>query len=106
VLVLSRFAGAARQMREALIVNPYSQEDLSDALKQGLAMPLEERVARWKALMGGVMRDDVVAWRNAFVDALAAVREAPLEEIEGLSAPVEPRSFAPDPASAALGLPS
>ncbi|NEX93924.1 alpha,alpha-trehalose-phosphate synthase (UDP-forming) [Caulobacter sp. 17J65-9] len=106
VLVLSRFAGAARQMREALIVNPYSQEDLSDALKQGLAMPLEERVARWKALMGGVMRDDVVAWRNSFVDALTAVREAPLEELEGLAAPVEPRSFAPDPASAALGLPS
>jgi trehalose 6-phosphate synthase len=39
VLILSRFAGAAVQMPEALIVNPFSQEDVADALRRGLEMP-------------------------------------------------------------------
>jgi trehalose-6-phosphate synthase len=43
VLVLSRFAGAAAQMKDALIVNPFSQEDVADAIKKALAMPLAER---------------------------------------------------------------
>jgi trehalose 6-phosphate synthase len=75
VLVLSRFAGAAQQMREALIVNPFSQEDVSDAIKRGLAMPLEERRRRWRALMDGVEKEDVVAWRDNFVAALHEARD-------------------------------
>ncbi len=43
VLILSRFAGAAEQMGEALLVNPFSREELSDAIKQALTMPLAER---------------------------------------------------------------
>jgi trehalose 6-phosphate synthase len=74
VLILSRFAGAAAQMREALIVNPFSQEDVADAIKRALAMPLEERQRRWRALMDGVERDDVVVWRDSFVRDLAAAR--------------------------------
>jgi trehalose 6-phosphate synthase len=70
VLVLSRFAGAARQMTDALIVNPYAPEELADALAAALAMPLRERVRRWETLMAGVMRDDVRAWRDRFVGAL------------------------------------
>ncbi|ACG78227.1 trehalose-6-phosphate synthase [Phenylobacterium zucineum HLK1] len=79
VLILSRFAGAAEQMGEALIVNPFSREEVSDAIREGLAMPLKERVRRWEALMAGVRRDDVDAWRDAFVSALRAVpqRELP-----------------------------
>lgn len=73
VLVLSRFAGAAAQMKDALIVNPFSQEDVADAIKKALAMPLEERRKRWRALMDGVETDDIVAWRDNFV---AALREA------------------------------
>jgi trehalose 6-phosphate synthase len=75
VLVLSRFAGAAQQMREALIVNPFSQEDVADATKRALTMPLAERRRRWRALMDGVERDDVVAWRDSFVAALHEARE-------------------------------
>jgi trehalose 6-phosphate synthase len=70
VLILSRFAGAARQMKEALIVNPYSREDMSDAIKRALQMPLSERVVRWECLMHGVVTEDVSSWRNAFVHAL------------------------------------
>ena len=49
VLVLSRFAGAALQMGEALIVNPYSREDVADAIARGLDMPRAERVRRWES---------------------------------------------------------
>jgi trehalose 6-phosphate synthase len=70
VLILSRFAGAAAQMRDALIVNPFSQEDVADAIRRALAMPLDERRTRWRTLMDGVERDDVAAWRDDFVAAL------------------------------------
>lgn len=75
VLVLSRFAGAAWQMRDALIVNPFSQEDVSDAVKRALAMPLKERQGRWRALMDGVERDDINAWRDNFVAAMHEARD-------------------------------
>ncbi len=75
VLILSRFAGAAQQMREALIVNPFSQEDMADAIRRALAMPLEERRRRWRALWSGVESDDVVAWRDSFVQCLVDARE-------------------------------
>jgi len=80
VLILSRFAGAAQQMKDALIVNPYSREELADAIGAALAMPLAERVRRWEKLMDGVVRDDVTAWRENFVSALAATRLAPEAE--------------------------
>jgi len=75
VLVLSRFAGAAQQMKEALIVNPFSQEDVADATRKALAMPLAERRKRWRALMDGVERDDIIAWRDSFVASLEAARD-------------------------------
>jgi len=78
VLVLSRFAGAAQQMREALIVNPFSQEDVADAIKRALEMPADERRRRWRALMDGVEKDDIVAWRDSFVQCLQGVREGDL----------------------------
>jgi trehalose 6-phosphate synthase len=71
VLILSEFAGAAPQMPEALIVNPMSREDMAEAIRRGLSMPLDERKARWQALVDGVRRETVTAWRDAFVNALA-----------------------------------
>ncbi|MGE0630501.1 MAG: trehalose-6-phosphate synthase, partial [Hyphomicrobiaceae bacterium] len=70
VLILSRFAGAAEQMDEALIVNPHSAEEISDAISKALAMPLDERKARWQALAEGVRREDVMWWLRRFTDAL------------------------------------
>jgi len=73
VLILSRFAGAAAQMTEALIVNPFSREELSDAIQRALTMPLEERQQRWSALMQVVRDTDVSIWRDDFVEALRSV---------------------------------
>ncbi|MBN9064349.1 MAG: trehalose-6-phosphate synthase [Rhizobiales bacterium 65-9] len=88
VLVLSEFAGAAAQMGEALIVNPFSREEVSDAIRRGLTMPLSERKRRWEILMHGVQEDDVEAWRDSFVKALEATPRS------GEAAPSEPRSMA------------
>ena len=77
VLVLSRFAGAAEQMAEALLVNPYSAEEVSDAIYQALRMPREERVRRWKALMEGVQEQDVAWWSATFLTALEKAEATP-----------------------------
>lgn len=73
VLILSRFAGAAEQLGEALLINPYSPDELADAIEQALAMPRDERIARWRKMYENVRREDVIWWRRRFTDALAAV---------------------------------
>jgi trehalose 6-phosphate synthase len=78
VLILSRFAGAAHQLREALLVNPYSKDEISDAIRKALDMPRAERVRRWEALIDNVRREDVLHWRRAFVTALAGTRPDPV----------------------------
>jgi trehalose 6-phosphate synthase len=82
VLVLSRFAGAARQMTEAVIVNPFSREELSEGLNRALSMERKERVRRWESLMEGVRRFDVKGWRDSFVAALEASHEPRLPLFE------------------------
>ena len=70
VLILSNTAGAAEQMSEALVINPLSREDVSEAIKRGLSMSRTERIRRWRTLMDGVTKHDVTAWRDSFVEAL------------------------------------
>ena len=70
VLVLSRFAGAARELEAALIVNPFDVDQIADALHRALAMPVEERRDRYETLMAQLSAHDVHAWRDAFLDAL------------------------------------
>jgi trehalose 6-phosphate synthase len=70
VLVLSRFAGAAQELTEALLVNPADTVEVADALDRALAMPQRERIARWRSMMDVLQRHDLTAWRNAFLHAL------------------------------------
>jgi len=70
VLVLSRFAGAAGELETALIVNPFDVDQIADALDRALAMPVEERRARYETMMAQLNTHDVHAWRDAFLDAL------------------------------------
>jgi trehalose 6-phosphate synthase len=72
VLVLSEFAGAARQMKEAVIVNPFSREEIAEGLKRAVSMERRERIQRWEALFDGVKTTNVKIWRDSFVDALRA----------------------------------
>ncbi|NJL07620.1 MAG: trehalose-6-phosphate synthase [Methylacidiphilales bacterium] len=71
VLVLSRFAGAAAQMHEALIVNPYDKFEVAGAISAALLMPRDERISRWHVLFEGLRRRDVTWWSRSFLDRLA-----------------------------------
>ncbi len=69
-LVLSRFAGAARQLDSAVIVNPFDTEGVAEALQRSLRMPRPERLDRWHSMMGCLRRENVDKWRNDFLAAL------------------------------------
>jgi len=73
VLVLSEFAGAAAEMGEALQVNPYDIESMSQAYDQALTMPKEERHVRMRALRQRIAARDVHQWALSFIDALGGV---------------------------------
>ncbi|MCC7274749.1 MAG: trehalose-6-phosphate synthase, partial [Alphaproteobacteria bacterium] len=77
VLVLSRFAGAARSLPQALTVNPYDVEEIADALHLALTMPLVERRERWSGMMEELRCNTIQRWYMGFVDRLAAVRALP-----------------------------
>ena len=70
VLVLSRFAGAAEQLKEALLVNPYDTHGTAETVQQALQMPLEERRHRHQRLLANIREQDIHWWRRSFLDAL------------------------------------
>ena len=70
VLVLSRFAGAARELEASVIVNPFDVDSTAQALQTALAMSVEERRERWAANWDIVRRQDVRTWRGQFLDVL------------------------------------
>jgi len=74
VLVLSRFAGAAEQLKEALLVNPYDIHGTAQAIQQALQMPLEERRQRHAAMLASVREFDVHWWCRTFLETLEQVR--------------------------------
>jgi trehalose 6-phosphate synthase len=76
VLVLSCFAGAARELGEAVLVNPHDVEGMAEGIRQGLMMPLGERKERWTAMMATITCNDITHWRETFVAALAAAGAA------------------------------
>jgi trehalose 6-phosphate synthase len=73
VLVLSRFAGAAEQLTEALLVNPYDTHGTAQAIQRALHMSLPERQERHQALLAGISEFDVHWWSGSFLTALAEV---------------------------------
>lgn len=70
VLILSRFAGAAHQLPDAVLVNPHSPDDLSHAIRIALDMPLEERKARYQAMIDTIRDDNVQDWTTRFCEDL------------------------------------
>lgn len=72
VLVLSILAGAADEMKEALIVNPHDLDGVADAIATASGMPLSQRVERWHALMDTLRENDIGAWRRRYLQALEA----------------------------------
>ena len=76
VLVLSRFAGAAKQLTDAVIVNPYDVQGMADAMNVALTMPLDERKDRYTKLMKVISEEDIGHWRTSYLEALSSVEHA------------------------------
>lgn len=72
VLVLSEFAGASDELREAILVNPYDIDGTAAAIHQALTMDGPERRRRMRALRATVFGHDVHRWATTFLDRLAA----------------------------------
>ena len=70
---LSRFAGSAEQMKEALIVNPYDVEEMAKSIKVALEMGLTERQERHQALLESVRSNNTYDWCRSFLNALESV---------------------------------
>jgi len=71
VLILSRFAGAAQQLTDAVLVNPHSPDDVAFAIRTAMDMPLAERKERWEKLIVTVREDNVLVWTENFLKDLA-----------------------------------
>jgi trehalose-6-phosphate synthase len=76
VLILSRFTGAARELRDALIVNPYDMDEVAAALRDALTMDKGERTLRMVRLRRQVREHNVYRWAGNLIEELAAVRIA------------------------------
>jgi len=74
VLLLSQFAGAAVEMRDAVLTNPYHIDGMARDLDRSLRMELSERKARHAKLLVTVQRSNAVTWAEGFLNALAACR--------------------------------
>jgi len=70
VLILSRFAGAAQECKDALLVNPYDPDSVAAAIGQALSMPLAERRQRHHAMFRVLSRNDIQHWAGSFLAAL------------------------------------
>jgi trehalose 6-phosphate synthase len=66
VLILSEFAGAARELDAALLVNPYDEQGMARAMDQALSMPVEERRERHQAMLAVMRRNSLEQWRDRF----------------------------------------
>ncbi len=71
VLVLSQYAGAAQELKAALIVNPYDVGATAAAIARAIEMPLEERKARWRDMMAALQANSIDHWTSSCLRAIA-----------------------------------
>jgi trehalose 6-phosphate synthase len=72
--VLSTLCGAARELTDAVLVNPYDRRGVADGLQRAIEMPLGERRAKHSAMLAKLTRNDVHAWSRRFMESLEAAR--------------------------------
>ncbi|MGB6192174.1 MAG: trehalose-6-phosphate synthase, partial [Terracidiphilus sp.] len=87
VLVLSRFTGAAVELGDALLVNPYDIGGVSEAMNRGLNMDREERRLRMQHMRRQVMEHNIYRWAAS---VLGALREIRVERSGGVQEPMAP----------------
>ena len=70
VLILSRFAGAAAELEDALIVNPFDMDQMADEIGRALSMPLAERRQRWERMMAKLRANPLESWCSRYLEQL------------------------------------
>ena len=85
VLLLSEFTGATEMLTEALIINPYNDYDISEAIHFALTMPLHERKRRHSQLLGKVQRYNCHWWAAEFLALLSADTESTCHRVFRIS---------------------
>ena len=90
VLIISEMAGAAKELGEALVVNPYASGDIARALREALEMPVAEQQRRNRILRNRIRRYDVARWANEFLDQLLD-QKGEQEKFEAMVLPARAR---------------
>jgi len=72
-LILSRFAGAAKELHGAIIVNPYDIEKAAEAIKHALEMAPEEQSRRMKQMRLIIVRNNIYSWAATLLRTMAAI---------------------------------
>ncbi|MGL5514297.1 MAG: bifunctional alpha,alpha-trehalose-phosphate synthase (UDP-forming)/trehalose-phosphatase, partial [Sporomusa sp.] len=75
VLILSEMAGAAKELDQAIMVNPNSIEEIADTIKEALEMPEDEQRRRSKIMQSLLAKYDVINWADLFIRQLLGMRE-------------------------------
>jgi trehalose 6-phosphate synthase len=70
VLILSSFTGSARELTDALLVNPFAYHEIADAIHMALTMPQEERQRRMRKMREHVARYNVYRWGGKILSEL------------------------------------
>jgi trehalose 6-phosphate synthase len=74
--VLSKFTGAARELHEAVQVNPFAVDEFADALHDALSMPEEQQTRRMRALHARVKSETVYDWAAGILRTASGLAEA------------------------------
>lgn len=77
VLILSRFTGAARELVDAILINPYSIEEFADAIKLAMEMPVDEKKRRMENMRRIVAENNVYKWAGSIIADLTALKKHP-----------------------------
>ena len=82
VLILSTFAGAALQLPDALLVNPYDVQQLASAIHRALEMSEEEQIARMRHMRGSIREHNIYRWAASLLSDLTEIRIDSPERVE------------------------
>ncbi|MFH1397411.1 MAG: trehalose-6-phosphate synthase [Candidatus Omnitrophota bacterium] len=74
-LILSKFTGAARELTDAVLINPYSVEEFADAIKLTIDMPVEEKIKRMENMRKVVSENNIYKWAGNIITELTALKK-------------------------------
>lgn len=74
ILILSQFTGAARELTDAVQINPYSIEEFADSIKSAVEMPAEEKIKRMKNMQKIISENNIYRWAANIITELTALK--------------------------------